>query len=341
MKSLLTVQRGTTIHRCAAQLAAIALFVALLLAAPFHAALAQTAPNLATAANFAVLDGTEVTCTAPGSITGNVGVVSGTFTNTTGCTIVGAVPPATNPLAPQAYSDFLAAYASLAAYQCTGTLDTVYTGVTVTLAPGVYCNTAGVTFTDSTLVLDAGNSGTNAVWIFKIGTLGTGALTGTNFSVVMANGGQPCNVYWWMAEAATMTTSSFKGNLLAGAATTVTGGSFMGRDFAKAAVTLTGANIVSCTNIVPPPVPPVIPPAEYCKDYVQEYCHDFCKDKDHDWFKKPCNQGVGNGPEDCDPGNSNQGDDDRSNDEHGGKPGDPGRKGGNDKDHDKDHRGRR
>jgi hypothetical protein len=42
-----------------------------------------------------------------------------------------------------------------------------------------------------------------------------------------------------------------------------------------------------------------------------------------------CNQGVGNGPEGCDPGNSNQGNPFRSNDELGGVPGNPGRKGGN------------
>ena len=35
------------------------------------------------------------------------------------------------------------------------------------------------------------------------------------------------------------------------------------------------------------------------------------------------------GYEDCDPGKSNHGDDDRSNDERGGTPGNPGRKGGN------------
>jgi len=40
-----------------------------------------------------------------------------------------------------------------------------------------------------------------------------------------------------------------------------------------------------------------------------------------------CNQGVGNGPEGCDPGNSNQGNPARSNDELGGTPGNPGRKG--------------
>jgi hypothetical protein len=43
--------------------------------------------------------------------------------------------------------------------------------------------------------------------------------------------------------------------------------------------------------------------------------------KDHD----RCNQGVGNGPEDCDPGNSNHRN--PTNDEDGGTPGSPGRKG--------------
>ena len=44
-----------------------------------------------------------------------------------------------------------------------------------------------------------------------------------------------------------------------------------------------------------------------------------------------CNQGVGNGGEECDPGNSNQGDDENSNDENGGEPGNPGKGGGNSK----------
>ena len=42
--------------------------------------------------------------------------------------------------------------------------------------------------------------------------------------------------------------------------------------------------------------------------------------------KRHCNQGVGNGPEGCDPGNSNH--NQPSNDENGGTPGNPGRKGG-------------
>lgn len=46
--------------------------------------------------------------------------------------------------------------------------------------------------------------------------------------------------------------------------------------------------------------------------------------------KSICNQGVGNDEDwPCDPANSNQGDPSRSNDQLGGVPGSPGRKGGN------------
>jgi hypothetical protein len=71
-------------------------------------------------------------------------------------------------------------------------------------------------------------------------------LTGTSFSVVMAGGASACNVTWHVADAVTMTTSNFQGNILSGAAITFTGGSLVGRDLAKAGVTLTGSAITSC-----------------------------------------------------------------------------------------------
>src|SRR5450759_3685827 len=49
-------------------------------------------------------------------------------------------------------------------------------------------------------------------------------LTGTNFSVVMDGGALPCNVTWWVSQAATMTDSHFIGTIMAGAAITVTRG---------------------------------------------------------------------------------------------------------------------
>jgi hypothetical protein len=270
------------------------LFAALLSAAPFHTALAATAPALGSAGSFAVLAGTAVTCT-DSIVTGDVGVWPGTAITQTNCTINGTVHAA-DGVAKQAYIDFLSAYNALALVPC----DTVLPSgnlAGLVLTPGVYCVDAASTTTGGTLTLSGPSNGT---WIFKIGTSGTGALTGTNFSVVMEGGGTPCNVYWWVAQAATMTDSAFLGTILAGAAITITRGTFDGDALAQAAVTMTGATITGC---------------------VQTSHHS----------RSRCNQGVGNGPENCDPGNSNQGDPSRSNDELGGTPGDPGRKGGNGK----------
>lgn len=269
--------------------------------------------TLGAASDFAVLGGTNVTCTA-GVITGDVGVSPGSavpFTNT-GCTITGGTPPATNAAAAAARTAFLSAYAALRAQPCTGTLLSTITGP-VTLTPGVYCTGAALTGT-GVLTLDAQNN-PNAIWIFKIGTEATGALTGTNFSVVMANGGQPCNVYWVPNAGVTMSTSTLSGNILAGDAIggsiTFTDVTLAGSAMASVAVTMTRGSIIDCYTVSPSPS---------CKPK-KHHGHD----KDH----KKCNQGVGNGSEGCDPGNSNQGNPFGSNDERGGKPGDPGRKGGN------------
>ncbi|MEO6666585.1 MAG: ice-binding family protein, partial [Nitrospiria bacterium] len=199
-------------------LLAIAAFAALLYNP--SPAMAAVAPSLGSADSFAVLAGTAVTCTNS-TVLGDVGVYPGTAVTQTDCTITGTVH-AGNGVAKQAQNDFLSAYSAFQSTVCDQTLTGTLAGVTLT--PGVYCFDAAATLT-GVLTLDA-QGDANAVWIFKIGTLGTGALTGTNFSVVMINGAQACNVYWWVAEAATLTNSSFQGTILAGAAITVTGGTF-------------------------------------------------------------------------------------------------------------------
>jgi hypothetical protein len=133
----------------------------------------------------------------------------------------------------------------------------------------------------------------------------------------MANGGQPCNVFWVPTAATTMTTSALKGNILAGGAIgsiTLTGGSLAGRALANVAVTMTNASVIGCATLSG---------SESCKGKDRDGDDD---DKEHKKHKK-CNQGVGNGPEDCDPGHSDR--HNPSNDERGGTPGDPGRQGGN------------
>src|SRR5258706_14796784 len=62
----------------------------------------------------------------------------------------------------------------------------------------------------------------------------------------MTGGAQPCNVYWAASGASTLTTSNFKGSILAGneaiGSITLTGGSFAGSALASVAMTITGTN---------------------------------------------------------------------------------------------------
>jgi len=289
-------------------------------AAPAFAA--SSAPSLGSAGDFAVLsvgtatppsttaDGTAAVTTTRANITGNVGsagavsfgdagtpsVITGDVVLSGAYTQVPEAPPNAfsgsliTPLPVGVITDFNAAYAAFGDLKCTKTLTGTLAGVT--LKPGIYCVSAEAK--TGVLTLDAkGNA--NAVWIFLV----DGALTGTNFTVNLVNGATACNVYWWVKAAATLTTSDFKGTILAGAAITTDGGTFEGRALAKAAVTLTDATFVGCEGgTFNPP-------------------------------QQRCNQGVGNGTEGCDPGNSNQGNPFRSNDELGGVRGNPGKKGGN------------
>jgi hypothetical protein len=312
------------------------------------------APRLAKLTTYAQSNGGSSTATSSFVLLGNAAVTAtdaiitgdvGTFEPTPTGAVVLTNSPLTgtvhvgDAVAVQAYNDFVNAYNAITLEPgdilLTGTL------AGVTLAPGSYYFDAAATLT-GVLTLDGP---ANGVWIFKIGTGGTGALTGTSFQVVMAGGGTACNVTWWVAEAVTMTASDFQGNILAGAAITMTGGSFHGNASSQAGVTVTGPmDVTGCEasngngngngngdgngngngdgN---------------CDD------HGHGHDKDHH------DQGVGNGPDGGDPGNSNN--HHGSNDEDGGTPGDPGRGGkdhhdgnyadsghGHDNGHDADHK---
>lgn len=216
--------------------AAMALILAiggLTVAAPTASAGGQ-APALGAAANYAVLAGTAVTCT-DGTIAGNVGVFPSTTFTQTNCPITGTIDLGDTVAAP-AQNDFLLAYDQFKALPCDVALTTVGTR---TLSPGAYCFDAAATLTGTVLTLDGPSDG---IWIFNVGIGGTGALTGTNFSMAMAGGGQASNVYWRVAEAATMTDSDFLGTILAGSIT-LTRGTFHGRALANAEVTITGTAV--------------------------------------------------------------------------------------------------
>ena len=198
----------------------------------------------AAASGFAVLANAAVTCTAA-SIIGDVGTFRtappGAITQTEGCVITGAVDVG-GAAAVAAYNAFLSAYAALAPQLGDNCPVIAGTLAGQTLAPGVYCVSAEAKTGVLTL-----RGGSNATWIIKVPA---GALTGTNFQVVLAGGAQACNVTWWVDAAATMTTSAFQGNILAGAGITFTGGTLNGNAWAGADgvgdVTFTGTAVVGC-----------------------------------------------------------------------------------------------
>lgn len=211
-------------------------FVAFLTLIPRPAGAAAVAPSLGQAATYAVL-GTNpiptvgtVTCTTS-TINGDVGSTFSSVTNT-GCTINGAVIA---PVPGGVVTDFNNAYAALDSANpvCAGVIPTT----SATLAPGVYCSAAGSTLGAG--VIFTLNGTASDVWVFKIGTSGTGGLTGNSFQVVMGGAALPCNVYWRTAQAATLTDSSFVGTILAGSAITLTRGSYLGRALAGTDVTVT------------------------------------------------------------------------------------------------------
>jgi Ice-binding-like len=253
---------------------------ALLSVAPIQGAWAQTAPNLGTASNFAVLGGAGVTCT-DSSIMGAVGSLLA-VTPTATCSITGATHVG-DAAAIAANNDFLAAYTALATNNPCPSLDATHNLVGDlggrTISPGLYC-ISGTGLLTSKLTL---NGPSNGIWIFRAAT----DLTPVGGSVVMAGGGQACNVYWQTGTALSLDATQFLGNILAGSAVTFTsvGSSLVGRALAKTAVTMTGTSVIGCDVL---PGPGGQPPAT-CKDHDR---HHHGHDKDmHDGHDKDKHDG--------------------------------------------------
>lgn len=185
-------------------------------------------------------NGSAVTLT-DSVIDGNVSADANAAFTQTDSTISGVVSSEDVDTVPQAYQSMLDGYDAIAAEP--GEID--LTGQPLagkTLPPGVYYFDAAVAESGGVLTLDGEYYDT---WVFKVGTGGTGALTFTNFSVVMANGETyEDQVIWWTAEAVTLTDSVCVGSFYSGTAATVTRGEVTGKILAKTAVTLTNTGIL-------------------------------------------------------------------------------------------------
>jgi hypothetical protein len=253
-------------------------FAALLSAASFQAAWAQTAqPDLLTAGSFAVLGASTVTNDGATFVTGDLGVSPGTAI--TGfdpfpANVLVNVPPGTvsaggglvnggsihagGVVAAQAHADAAVTYLDLQGRTCDVTHPAVAQLGELTLSPGVHCFPTSANVT-GTLTL-SGNA--DDVWIFQIGST---LVAAPSSAVVMTGGAKATNVWWAVGSSATLETGvQFSGNILALASISLnTSAKVFGRALAlNGAVTMLANNVSAVCAVAPctPPADPLPPP---------------------------------------------------------------------------------
>jgi hypothetical protein len=201
----------------------------------------QTAVNLGSAANFAVLAGSTVTNTGMTTVTGDLGVSPGTAVTGFGPGVVVGTTYAGDPVAAGAIANLSLAYddaagRSLCAVSVSGNLGGM------TLTPGLYKSTSGLEISSGDLYLDA-QGDTNAVFIFQMAsTLDVAA----GLHVILVNGTKASNVFWQVGTSATLGTgSSFAGTIMADQSIAFhTGATLDGRALARiGAVTLDACTV--------------------------------------------------------------------------------------------------
>lgn len=202
----------------------------------------QSAVNLGSAANFAILAGSTVTNTGATSVAGNLGVSPGTaITGFPPGTMNGALH-AGDATAAQAIADLTTAFNDAAGR----TLAPITVAGNIggqTLVPGLYKSTSSLAISSGNLTLDA-QGDPNAVFIFQIASTLT---TTSGLQVILAGGAQASNIFWQVGTSATLgTTSIFKGNILADQSITLnTGATLEGRAMARIAGVTMGANAIT------------------------------------------------------------------------------------------------
>jgi large repetitive protein len=201
---------------------------------------AASAPDLGSAASFAVLGGSAVANSGTTQVTGNVGVspgkaVSGLRSENVS---VGDIY-LDNAVARRAQRDVGAAWDELARGTCIELA--VLAG---TIGPGVYCVAPSAMPLSGALTLDAGGDA-GAVWIFRMSSL----TTASGSSVITTGGGRDRNVFWRVDAAAALgDRTAFIGNILASSSITLRNGATLsGRALARSgAVTLDSNKVSAC-----------------------------------------------------------------------------------------------
>ena len=173
---------------------------------------AATTVNLGTATPFAVLAGTTVTNTGPSTISGDLGVNSGSAV--TGFPPGIVEPPSTtyaaDSVALGAQNDLTTAYTQAAGEGPPTQEGAALTGLTLGL--GVYGTSSdGALGLNGALTLNGGGD-PNAVFIFQTGAT---LITGTSSTVSLIGGASACNVFWQVGSSATLNGPTFVGTVMA------------------------------------------------------------------------------------------------------------------------------
>ena len=216
----------------------LALSVSLIAASPASADTVLDGPvDLGRAASFAVLGASTVTNTGPTIVSGDLGLYAGSsvtgFGGPPDGTIVNGSLHLTDTDAANAQTDASAAFTVAAG------LSPKESGLVelsnLVLNPGVYSGGAVILSNNGTLTLDGD---ADSVWVFQVGsTLTIGSAT----NIVFTGGAGACNVFWRVAESASIGTgANFAGTVVADQSISLTSGATVsGRLFALVgAVTL-------------------------------------------------------------------------------------------------------
>jgi hypothetical protein len=214
----------------------LVMVVALSISGPSSVVFAQplsaaSAPGLGAAASFSVLGFSEVTNTNATTLSGDVGVWSGSLISGLSDIVVGGAVHQTDTVAQQAQADASAAFDHLAGQASSGSLGALDS---LTVVPGVYDLGAG-SLSGGVLTLDG-----EGVYIFRT----TSDLTSSG-SIALIGGARGCDVYWQVASQANLVGGSFVGTIIAGSGIVFGSGvSLEGRALAIGGnVTLIGNNI--------------------------------------------------------------------------------------------------
>ncbi|MHB8381666.1 MAG: Ig-like domain-containing protein [Candidatus Binataceae bacterium] len=212
--------------------------------------------DLGAATGFEVFARAAVTNTGANVINGDLGLTPNTPTSVTGFPpgiVNGTIYTTLDPQVVAALSSLQTAYTDAAPATLPGATIIAENLAGLTVTPGLYTSAAGTfEITGGNLTLNAqGNA--NAVWIFQMPSTATGlTLTNPTCDVILTNGAQAANVFWWTPGSVTIGGScAMAGNILAGTSISFasTGASLNGRAMAGTggANQLTGAVTIAGT----------------------------------------------------------------------------------------------